>query len=213
MARARVKVCGITNIDDALISAEYGADALGFVFWEKSPRYISPDRAAAIIKALPPFVTAVGVFVDEPAARVRSIIDASGLGCIQLHGSETAEECAKLNGSTGVKIIKAFRVRDRNDISRLREYNVSAYLLDAFQEGVPGGTGHTFNWDIAIEAKARGRVILSGGLNPENIIQALAKVGPYGVDVSSGVEESPGKKDRDKLIKFIKRVKEYEKNA
>ncbi|MBI5491755.1 MAG: phosphoribosylanthranilate isomerase [Deltaproteobacteria bacterium] len=213
MAKARVKVCGITNIDDALISAEYGADALGFVFWEKSPRYISPDRAAAIIKALPPFITAVGVFVDEPAARVRSIIDASGLGCIQLHGSEPPEECARLNGATGVKIIKAFRVRDRNDISRLREYNVSAYLLDAFVEGVPGGTGHTFNWEIAIEAKARGRVILSGGLNPENIIQALAKVEPYGVDVSSGVEESPGKKDRDKLIKFIKRVKEYEKDA
>ncbi len=209
----RVKICGITNLEDALTAAEYGADALGFVFWEKSPRYVSPDTAATIIKSLPPFITTVGVFVNEPAARIRSIIDAAGLNCIQLHGDESPSECAKINGGTGLKLIKAFRVRDKKDISRLSDYKVSAYLLDAFREGVPGGTGQTFDWELAIEAKASGRIILSGGLNPENIKDALAKAGPYGVDVSSGVEARPGKKDRDRLIKFLEQVKDYEKDA
>lgn len=209
----RVKICGITNLEDALTAAEYGADALGFVFWEKSPRYVSPDTAATIIKSLPPFIAAVGVFVNEPAARIRSIIDAAGLNCIQLHGDESPSECARINGGTGLKLIKAFRVRDKKDISRLSDYKVSAYLLDAFREGVPGGTGQTFDWELAIEAKASGRIILSGGLNPENIKDALAKAGPYGVDVSSGVEVRPGKKDRDRLIKFLEQVKDYEKDA
>lgn len=200
--QSRVKICGITNLEDALKASELGADALGFIFYKKSPRSISPRTAGLIIRELPPFVVPVGVFVDEEPGKVLSIAAETGISTVQLHGSESPEYCERL----GLKVIKAIRIKERSDIMRLRAYNVSAYLLDTFREGVPGGTGETFDWDIAIEAKALGRVILSGGLNPENVREAISKVEPYAVDASSGLEEKPGKKDHLKLTKFMEQT-------
>jgi len=201
--QTRVKICGITNLEDALKATELGADALGFIFYRKSPRYISPKTAGPIIRELPPFITPVGVFVDEELHKVASTAAETGIRSVQLHGSEPPEYCEQL----GLKAIKAIRVKDRADINRLKSYNVSAYLLDTFKEGVQGGTGETFDWEIAIEAKALGRVILSGGLNPENVREALEKVRPYAVDASSGLEERPGKKDHARLEKFMEQIR------
>lgn len=202
----KVKICGITNLDDALFAVEAGADALGFIFFDNSPRNLRPEDAAGIIEKLPPFVTAVGVFVNETPGRIRDIVRSTGLNAVQLHGDESPGFCKGL----GLKAIKAFRVRVKDDINRLKGYEVSAFLLDTFKEGVHGGTGETFDWDIAIKAKRFGRIILSGGLTPDNIREAVAKAAPYAVDVSSGVEERPGKKDLKKVRKFIEQVKGHE---
>ncbi len=198
----RVKICGITNLDDALLAVEYGADALGFVFYEGSPRHVFPETVREIISRLPPFVTTVGVFVNAPPQEIREVMDLAGLDVVQLHGDEPQEEC-----SLFPRVIKAFRVRELSDIERLKGYSVSAYLLDAYDPEVPGGTGQTFNWDIAVEAKKYGPIILAGGLTPENVADAVSRVRPYAVDVSSGVEAQKGKKDHEKMRLFIERVK------
>ncbi len=198
----RVKICGITNLDDARLAVEYGADALGFVFYEGSPRHVFPETVREIISHLPPFVTTVGVFVNAPPQEIREVMDLAGLDVVQLHGDEPQEEC-----SLFPRVIKAFRVRELSDIERLKGYSVSAYLLDAYDPEVPGGTGQTFNWDIAVEAKKYGPIILAGGLTPENVADAVSRVRPYAVDVSSGVEAQKGKKDHEKMRLFIERVK------
>ncbi len=203
----KVKICGITNVDDARAAADCGADAIGFIFCEKSPRNVSPKAASGIVRGLPPFVTSVGVFVNERPERIKAIAEEIGLSCVQLHGEETAEECERVSGLTTAREIKAVRVRGGKDIIGLENYRVSAYLLDTFRNGVHGGTGGVFDCDIAIEAKKKGRIILSGGLNPDNIVEAIRKVEPYGVDVCSGVELSPGKKDPAKLKSFIEKAK------
>ncbi len=201
----RVKICGITNPEDALFAVEAGADALGFVFYEKSPRYVRPKEARLIAKKLPPFVTTVGVFVDEEPGRVMDIAREAGLGAIQLHGHETPAYCTHM----GLSVIKALRIRDEGDILAMASYEVSAFLLDAYKEGEMGGTGEVFDWNFAIKAKeGKTPVILSGGLTPENVAKAVKKVRPYAVDVSSGVESRPGVKDRDKVSAFIKKAKE-----
>ena len=204
----KVKICGITNIEDALASCEYGADALGFIFYKKSPRFIEPERVKKIIRELSPFVTTVGVFVDDDADRISEIADAAKLDIIQLHGSEPPEFCNVFKR----KIIKAFKIqgqgaRGKGQENEIRRYTVSAYLLDTYKEGVEGGTGEIFDWEIAKEAKRFGRIILAGGLTPENVAEAVETVMPYGVDVSSGVEERPGKKDLQKVKNFIERAK------
>jgi len=204
----KVKICGITNSEDALAACEYGADALGFIFYKKSPRFIEPERVKKIIRELPPFVTTVGVFVDEDADRISEIADAAKLDIIQLHGSEPPEFCNVFKR----KIIKAFKIqgqgaRGKGQENEIRRYTVSAYLLDTYKEGVEGGTGETFNWEIAKEAKGFGRIILAGGLTPQNVAEAVETVMPYGVDVSSGVEQKPGKKDLQKVKNFIERAK------
>jgi len=204
----KVKICGITNSEDALAACEYGADALGFIFYKKSPRFIELERVKDIIKDLPPFVTTVGVFVDEDADRISEIADAAKLDIIQLHGSEPPEFCNVFKR----KIIKAFKIqeqgaRGKGQENEIRRYTVSAYLLDTYKEGVEGGTGETFNWEIAKEAKGFGRIILAGGLTPQNVAEAVETVMPYGVDVSSGVEQKPGKKDLQKVKNFIERAK------
>lgn len=198
----RVKICGITNLEDALAATDYGADALGFVFYEKSPRYITPNKAKDIISELPPFITTVGVFVNEKPDRMKEIMNFAGIDILQLHGEEPPGEC-----SIWHRVIKAFRVRDFSDLNPLENYKVSAYLLDTYSPESYGGTGQIFNWDIAVDAKRFGKIILSGGLNAENIEKAIIYVRPYGVDVSSGVEEEKGKKDLKKMKEFIKKAK------
>jgi phosphoribosylanthranilate isomerase len=199
----RVKICGITEADDAALAVEAGADALGFIFVPGTPRYIHPDGAAAIIAALPPLVAAVGVFVDQPPDEVLAIATACRLEAVQLHGAESAAYCHRLP----VRVIKAFRVRGAESLEALAGYPAQAFLLDAFVEGQPGGTGVAFPWALAREAKRHGRIILSGGLRPETVAEAVRTVRPFGVDVSSGVERRPGRKDPEKVREFIAAVR------
>ena len=200
----RVKICGITNKDDALAAVNCSADALGFVFYPPSPRSVSPETVREIISELPPFITTVGVFVDMPKEEVEHICTFTGLDIVQLHGSETPEDCSFTR-----RMIKAIRIKDMPDIKVLSKYEgISAFLLDTYSEEAPGGTGHAFNWDIAVEAKKFGNIILAGGLTPDNVENAITTVQPYGVDVSSGVEgPEKGRKDHKKLALFIQRAK------
>lgn len=201
---AKIKICGITNLDDAMAAADAGADALGFVFFKKSPRYITPEKAAAIISKLPVFTTTVGVFVDERPEEILKIVEETAIDVLQLHGEEPPESCLLPR-----RVIKGIRIKSLVSLEPLSEYQdvVSAFLLDTFEPHIPGGTGQVFNWDIAIEAKKFGRIILAGGLTPENISEAVRRVKPYGVDVSSGVEIEKGKKDHQKIRLFIERAK------
>jgi phosphoribosylanthranilate isomerase len=198
----RVKICGITNPEDALIASDLGADALGFVFAKGSPRTIMPEAAGNIICKLPPFIVPVGVFVDSPIEEILSIIEYTGIQCVQLHGNESPSELTNIN----VPIIKAFRVHEHFRADTLTSFKASAYLLDTYVEGAAGGTGKTFDWNVAVDAKAYGRIILAGGLNPGNIRDAIRKVQPYGIDIGSGVESEPGKKDKRKLQQLFSAV-------
>jgi phosphoribosylanthranilate isomerase len=202
----KVKICGITNRADAFASAEAGADALGFVFYDQSPRFVPVETAAELVRQLPPFLVKVGVFVNAPEALVFRAIKECGLNLVQFHGDEPPEYC----GQFGVMSMKAFRLRDADSLRALPEYPTDAWLLDAYSAAKLGGTGEKFNWDLAIEAQtlAAGRpVFLAGGLTPENVVEAIRRVQPYGVDVSSGVEASPGRKDHEKVRAFVKQAK------
>ena len=199
----RIKICGTTNLDDALIAVEAGADALGFIFVPNTPRYLHPDEAAKIIEELPPFITTVGLFVNAEQKEIDTIANNCSLDAIQLHGEEPPELCVTLSR----RVVKAFRVKDESSLSRLHDYHVRAYLLDTYVKGTMGGTGKVFDWNLAVKAKQYGRIILAGGLNPNNIASAILQVRPYGVDVSSGVEVSPGRKDPAKIKAFIGAVK------
>jgi len=199
----KVKICGITNIDDALHAAACGADALGLVFFDKSPRCISPGKASEIIAALPPMVTTFGLFVNEAPDRVAEIAAFCGLDVIQLHGDEPPEACS----FPPHRVVKALRVRDAESLANVGDYPVSALLLDAWVEGRYGGTGHRFDWELAARVAAATRVILAGGLTPANVAEAIDAVRPYGVDVSSGVESAPGVKDPEKVAAFIRNAK------
>jgi len=200
----RVKICGITTLDDAAAAVDCGADALGFVFFKGSPRYITSDRAFSIIRDLPSFVTTVGVFVDEKHQEIDRIASEACLDIIQLHGDEQPEACRMAR-----RMVKAIRVKSIDSLEPLKNFRgrVSAFLLDAYAPDALGGTGLMFNWDIAVEAKQFGRIILAGGLTPENVQHAVRHVRPYAVDVSSGVEREKGRKDHDKLKLFIDRAK------
>ena len=201
----RIKICGITNKEDALAAAHLGADALGFIF-APSPRKISAERAREIIKALPPFIKTVGVFVDEDPERVSTIAAMCGLDVLQLHGSESIDYCSSFDR----RVIKAVRLRSRDDLENLSKYVnvVDALLLDTYVPNKLGGTGITFDWKLAVEARRYGRIILAGGLNPENVAAAISMVKPYAVDASSGLEQSPGVKDHEKMAQFIARVRQ-----
>jgi phosphoribosylanthranilate isomerase len=199
----KVKICGITNLEDALFAAEAGADALGFVFYTKSPRYIAPDRAREIVLRLPPFVAKVGVFVNEELDLVKEIMAYCHLDYAQLHGDEPPEQVAAL----APRAIKAVRVRSAADVERLSAYRATAYLLDAYHPTKPGGTGETWDWELAAAAKRYGPIILAGGLKPDNVAAAIGRVHPYAVDVSSGVEAAPGIKDHQMVWRFIRAAK------
>lgn len=195
----RVKICGITNVNDALHAVDAGADALGFIFYPESPRYVTPDTVRNIIERLPPFTTSVGVFVNADRDGIQRVIKECGLSLVQLHGDESSDDCLAL----GRPVIKAIRLRSRYDVARMSEYAVRGFVLDAFVDGIWGGTGETIDWGLAREATIEGAVILAGGLTLENVERAVREVQPYGVDVSSGVEISPGKKDSEKVRRFI----------
>ncbi len=200
----KIKICGITSPGDADIAVRAGADALGFVMYRKSSRWVEPAVARSIIGRLPPFVLPVGVFVNEEVERVRALMDECGFVLAQLHGDESALYCQNL----GRPALKAIRLKDRGALVALNEFqgraNVRGVLIDAFSDRAYGGTGQTVDWTLAEEAARSIPVILAGGLNPANVAGAIQMVRPYGVDVSSGVEQSPGKKDPDKVRAFIK---------
>lgn len=200
----KVKICGITNVEDAEAAVEAGADLLGFVFAEESPRCVSIEQAARIAQVVPPYILRVGLFVNAPEELVMHAMNACGLQLLQFHGEETADYCRQF----GAMSMKAFRVKGPETIQALIEFPTDAWLLDAFVPGQRGGTGHSFNWNLAVEAVNLGRpVFLAGGLTPENVAEAVRSVQPYGVDVSSGVEASPGKKDHAKVRQFIQAAK------
>jgi len=200
----RVKICGITNLEDALHAAACGADALGFVFYAGSPRCVEPDHARQIIARLPPLLTTVGLFVNEDPDRIRAIIALCGLNVVQLHGDELPAECS----FPPARAIKALRLESGVDLASLAAYPVSALLLDACVPGQFGGTGQRCDWGMAARIAEKHRVILAGGLSPDNVTQAVSQVRPYGVDVSSGVERQPGQKDPEKVARFIRLAKE-----
>ncbi len=202
----RVKVCGITRLEDALVAVELGVDALGFNFVEGSPRRIAAEQARAISVALPPFVTKVGVFANELPRVMEATALLSGVNCLQLHGDEPPEACAPI----ALPWYKAHRVGPDFDPESVTRYRSGTFLLDTGVPGLRGGTGRTFDWGVARLASAYGRVIVAGGLTPDNVGQAIAAARPYGVDVNSGVESAPGRKDRRRLQEFIRRVREAE---
>jgi phosphoribosylanthranilate isomerase len=203
----KVKICGITNIGDGVAAAEAGADAIGFVFYDKSPRAVSVELASEIARNLPPVVVKVGVFVNAPEETVQEASERCGLDLLQFHGEESPEYCLRF----GLMSIKAFRVQDRASLSDLPNYETHAWLLDAYSPSQLGGTGATFNWDLALEAKKWGRpIFLAGGLTPQNVADAVRQAQPYAVDVSSGVEASPGRKDHAKVKAFVKAAKAAE---
>lgn len=199
----RVKICGITRREDALAAMEAGADAIGFVFYDKSPRYISPEAAREIVFSLPPFISAIGLFVNERAETIVKIAGELALSAVQLHGDESPDFC----GHLPLKVIKAIRVSGEKDLKGIASYAVSAVLLDSFQKGLYGGTGVALDWKKLRGVEGKIPLILSGGLTSENVQEAIRTVSPYAVDVSSGVEEKPGIKSAEKMRKFIQNAK------
>lgn len=201
----KVKICGITNPTDALRAASAGADALGFIFVRGTPRYVRPELVKPIVLSLPPLVVTVGVFVDADPEKVIEIVDFCRLDYAQLHGHESPKVCQRMQGR---KLIKAFRIRTEDDVRELDHYRVDAYLLDTSVPGLPGGTGESFDWHIARAAGVSGKpIILAGGLNPDNVAEAIHAGRPMAVDVGSGVEARPGKKDKGLLEAFIRNAK------
>jgi phosphoribosylanthranilate isomerase len=203
----RVKICGITNLEDALAAVEAGADLLGFNFYKRSPRYVTPEVARGIVEKLPESVACVGVFVNEPEPEaVERIAREAGVGAAQLHGDETPEFCSRIRG---LLTIKALRVGPGYDAARAAEFGTDAVLLDAFVKGEWGGTGHTFDWTLARRTRESvPKLFLAGGLTPENVAAAVEAVNPYAVDVCSGVESAPGRKSIQLMHRFIEAVKE-----
>jgi phosphoribosylanthranilate isomerase len=203
----QVKICGITNIEDGLAAASAGADVLGFVFHPASPRYVTPARAQAIIASLPPALCTVGVFVNLPASEVLQIAEMCGLDFIQLHGSETPEYCRRFPSE---RLIKALSFRSEEEFAAAADYPVRAFLVDAHDPVRFGGTGRTCDWDLAGRFAARHPLVLAGGLNADNLVAALESVNPLAVDLSSGVETAPGKKDHGKVRAVIAVVRQYD---
>ena len=203
MTATRVKICGITSSEDALAAIAAGADALGFVFYAKSPRALLPEQAAAIIRSLPPFVTTVGLFVNADRATIKETVATCGLDVIQLHGDESPQDCC----FSGCRVIKALRIKDSASLERAADYEVSGLLLDAWSDRVYGGSGEVFDWQLLKNFASHHPVILAGGLIPENVAEAIRQVRPYAVDVSSGVEMAPGRKDKIKMAEFIRQVR------
>ncbi len=198
----KVKICGITNIEDALLCCELGAAALGFIFYEKSKRYVEAAEAKKIISQLPPFVSTVGVFVNESPEKINEIIESTGITYAQLHGDESEEVIAQIN----IPVIKSFRITNDFNFDSILETKANFVLLDTFDDNEYGGTGKTFDWSI-IPDKIKNKIILAGGVSADNIEKIYKEIHPAAVDLSSSVEVAPGKKSRSKLIEFFEVVK------
>lgn len=205
-----IKICGITNIEDAITACDSGADALGFIFYEKSPRYVTPETAKLIIKRLPGDTTLVGVFVTHDIHAVKEISAFCGLNLIQLQGDESPDYCRQFPESI---LIKTFSPRSEEDLNIIKNYPVKAILIDVRDSGLYGGTGKTSNWEMAAVLKDRYPLILAGGLNTGNIVEAIKTVSPHAVDVNSGVEVSPGKKDPEQVKNIIEMVHAVKKRS
>ena len=201
--QVKVKICGMTNLKDVKIAVDGGVDAVGFIFYKKSPRSVTMQAVREIVLELPPFVDSVGVFVNETAEQINKIADHCKLDRVQLHGDESPAFCKKIRR----RVIKAIRVKDIQSLKKLSDYPVSSFLLDTFSEDQYGGTGKVFDWNLAYPAKKYGPIILAGGLTPINVRQAIQRIQPYGVDVCSGVESQPGIKDHKKMQAFLKNIK------
>jgi phosphoribosylanthranilate isomerase len=202
--KTQVKICGVTNVADALVAAAAGADMIGLNFYADSPRFISVPTAAEISRALPPFVLRVGVFVNPAEELVMRAIGECHLSLLQFHGDEPSDFCTQF----GLMSVKALRVQNAESLKQLENFNTDAFLLDAHSKSGFGGTGEKFNWDLAVEAQKFGKpIFLAGGLTPENVAEAIRQVRPFAVDVSSGVESVPGKKDAAKVKAFIEAVR------
>jgi len=195
----RIKICGITSVEDARLCVEAGADALGFIFVERTPRYVAPDAAARIIAGLPPFVTPVGVFWDHAPGHVKAVAEQCGLGALQFHGDEAPEDLQEYR----LPVIKTLKVAAAADLARMAGYRVSAFLLDSPSRWSEGQARPPIPWEVAAEAARRHPVLLSAGLTPENVAGAVRRVRPYGVDVNSGVEARPGRKDPARVQRFV----------
>lgn len=205
--KVKLKVCGVTSLEDARVAIDCGAEYLGFNFYPKSPRYIPPRFARAIIEQAPSEVISVGVFVNEARPEdVIEILQASGARMAQLHGDESPDYCARIGAD---RVIKALRIDGGFDARRVLDYPASAILLDAYDAKLYGGTGKTVNWDVAREAAKLTRIFLAGGLSPANIVEAIRAVEPFAVDVNSGVESAPGRKDADKLRRLREEMKKW----
>jgi phosphoribosylanthranilate isomerase len=205
MSRVKVKICGVRTLEEAVAALDAGADALGFNFWPRSPRYIAPEAAREITRSVSPLASLIGVFVNEETRRIEEIVSVAGLSAVQLHGDETPEFCERMSS---IKVIKAFRVGADFNVEVIRSYPVSMALLDTSIKGSYGGTGRRFDWRVVVEAKQIAPVMLAGGLSIENVAEAIQHVRPFAVDVCSGVEAEPGRKDLNKLRKFMAAVDE-----
>ncbi len=207
-------MCGVTRLDDAVVAVKAGVDALGFIFYEKSPRYIDPDDARLIIEELPPFVDTVGVFVDKKRREVEEIVQYCPLGYAQLHGKESPKYCERLTRlATPCQVLKALRVGTQLTSEEVAPYNalVKGFLLDTFRKDAVGGTGEAFDWSLVDRLHLEKPFLLAGGLSVDNIREALERVRPYGVDVNSGIEKAPGVKDHILIQKFVATVRDFEK--
>ena len=204
--RTRIKICGLTCLEDAFAAVSLGTDALGFIFIAESPRCILPEKAAAISLKLPAFVARVGVFKDQEPDWIKKVVHLCGLHIVQLHGQESPEYCQSL----GLDYIKAFRIKNEDSLEHLEKYQnltrKKAFLLDTFVPHQSGGTGKTFDWRLAQMASGFAPIILSGGINPENVEKAIARVRPFAIDVASGIEVAPGRKDPAKMKAFVRQV-------
>jgi phosphoribosylanthranilate isomerase len=195
----KIKICGITNAADAGLCVECGVDALGFIFVERTPRYVTPDAAARIVATLPPFVTPVGVFWDHAPGHVKAVAEQCGLGALQFHGEEPPEDLQDYR----LPVIKTLKVAVAADLARMAGYRVAAFLLDSPSRWSEGEARPPIPWDVAADAARRHPVLLSAGLTPDNVAEAVRRVRPYGVDVNSGVEASPGRKDESRVRRFV----------
>lgn len=216
MQRIRIKMCGTTREEDALAAIAAGVDALGFIFVAGSPRLVSPDRAAVLIEAIPPFITRVGVFRDAAEAEIKKIVDHCGLTQVQLHGDESPEYCERLHSwRRGLSICKAVRVGSTIQPGDLQCYldTVDSILLDTYVSGMAGGTGQSFDWTMVESLAVTKPLILAGGLHPDNVVPAIRIVRPYAIDINSGVEVAPGRKDHLRLRQLIANVRRFESES
>ena len=211
--RTRIKMCGVTRDKDVEAGINAGLDALGFIFYDKSPRNVTPDYVRSVVSRMGPFTDSIGVFVDRQREEVEEIVEYCGLTHAQLHGNENPKYCERVERFVSpCRVIKAFRVSEQSVKEDFAPYGdvIHGYLLDTYSKGIAGGTGHTFDWSIIEKLELQRPLVLAGGLSPDNVEEALKQVRPFGLDVNSGVEVEPGIKDHAKLFEFVRKVRAYE---